>query len=78
MTADQKLKQATLVWKPLDVGPLRLYRVRARFVPSGNEYSEWVIAAKGPRFALSVVSHIYAHPDLVFDVETLRVLQPEK
>lgn len=69
------------VWKPLDVGGLRLYMVRICF----NQHPEWdkdmIVAAKKPSHARDIVEEIYKDTPFIeqpyFIGFAFNVLMPE-
>lgn len=62
------------VWKPLDVGGLRLYRV-AVYAVGGREGKDVIVAAKRPRHAEELMSRIYP-PGFTISAYPLSVYQP--
>ncbi len=76
------------VWKPLDVGGLRLYKVKRRFIwkPDGKGHvEESIVAASTPRAAASIIERIYTESDkqntycenITYTGYALDVLMPE-
>lgn len=65
------------VWKPLDVGGLRLYEVLATY-PSARQPTRYVVAASAPRDAVRYVDRCFAgvEPQPATAGFALNVLQP--
>ncbi len=76
------MSKTNRVWKPIDVGGLRLYAVTVSF-PQGSHYTRqsrsYTVAAKSPRDAADRVRMCYegCEANAYFHGAALDILQPE-